>query len=252
MNAVTTITNRKGDIEAHVAGCQHLTQTNRVRTDSATTIEGATILEAVRNTDADWADAFGYDYPVAEENSGEVWSIEFGSIATAPCLTAAMKAERKALVADAMPKLVVKGHDKSGIPAEPVKISWWAIPQSGERMPRQDSMRGTWGWDASCSCGWDSRTGGAVFRCVRQMVNEHKLVEHGIASKPRGPKARRLKTVEQALADGITVTMPDGQSHTVRSCPVTGCSFVGKSNKSMSAHQSKKGHYSDEYVASRA
>ena len=69
------------------------------------------------------------------------------------------------------------------ITTEKVKISWWAIPQGGERMPRQASMRGTWGWDASCSCGWDSRTGGAVFREVRRAVNEHKVVVHGLDAR---------------------------------------------------------------------
>jgi hypothetical protein len=35
-------------------------------------------------------------------------------------------------------------------------------------------MRGTWGYDATCSCGWDSRTGGALRRYVADLVADHK------------------------------------------------------------------------------
>lgn len=77
-------------------------------------------------------------------------------------------------------KLKVVGHDTSGLPAEPVKISWWAIPDGGTRIRRQATMAGRWGWDATCSCGWDSATGGGVFKAVRRMVNDHKRNEHGL------------------------------------------------------------------------
>jgi hypothetical protein len=43
-----------------------------------------------------------------------------------------------------------------------------------ERIPRQASMRGQWGYDAVCSCGWDSRTGGGVRRYVTVLVEDHK------------------------------------------------------------------------------
>lgn len=41
-------------------------------------------------------------------------------------------------------------------------------------MPRTSSMRGAWGWDVRCSCGWETRTGGAVERAIRREVRRHK------------------------------------------------------------------------------
>jgi hypothetical protein len=43
-----------------------------------------------------------------------------------------------------------------------------------DRIRHNATMRGTWGWDAACSCGWDSRTGGATRRCVDNRVWDHK------------------------------------------------------------------------------
>ncbi len=50
----------------------------------------------------------------------------------------------------------------------------WFVYAGGERIPRESTMRGTWGYDAVCSCGWDSKTGGAVESCVKRAVAEHK------------------------------------------------------------------------------
>lgn len=44
-----------------------------------------------------------------------------------------------------------------------------------ERIRREASMRGTWpGYDAECTCGWESRTGGAVRQHVADRVAAHK------------------------------------------------------------------------------
>ena len=134
------------------------------------TVEGDTYAAAIVENDRQWAEDFGVEYPLTEDTASETWSIEYSSIATAPCLKAVVTVERRAIVADAMPA------------AQPgkVKISWFVVLDGGERMRRQDSMRGTWAWDATCSCGWDSRTGGAVFTAVRRAVNDHKRNEHGL------------------------------------------------------------------------
>lgn len=50
----------------------------------------------------------------------------------------------------------------------------WFVVVDGERLPRQATMRGTWGYDATCSCGWDSRTGGGTERHVRELVANHR------------------------------------------------------------------------------
>lgn len=60
------------------------------------------------------------------------------------------------------------------------RIRWFArIPVGSEEapdgwLPRTKAMRGQWGWDVRCSCGWESRTGGAVERWVRELVEFHK------------------------------------------------------------------------------
>jgi hypothetical protein len=56
------------------------------------------------------------------------------------------------------------------------RISWFAYAD-GKRIPRTASMRGTWGYDVTCSCGWDSRTGGATKSYLTAEVQLHKILE---------------------------------------------------------------------------
>lgn len=53
------------------------------------------------------------------------------------------------------------------------RITWW-VWAGGEKMRHTANMRGTWGYDASCSCGWESRTGGATRGSVQRDVDDHK------------------------------------------------------------------------------
>lgn len=60
-------------------------------------------------------------------------------------------------------------------------VRWFGV-SGHERVPRNKQMRGRdWGWDAVCSCGWDSRTGGAIQERVREAVAEHKC-DVGVAA----------------------------------------------------------------------
>ena len=71
-----------------------------------------------------------------------------------------------------------EGHKMKIYPTtEKVQIKWfvWSMDQ---RMPYESSMRGNWGYDAECSCGWGSHTGGAIRRCVQEEVRLHKIMEH--------------------------------------------------------------------------
>lgn len=54
------------------------------------------------------------------------------------------------------------------------KITWWVYAGS-EKIRRTAKMRGTWGYDVTCSCGWETRTGGAVKRYIADEVYFHKL-----------------------------------------------------------------------------
>lgn len=50
----------------------------------------------------------------------------------------------------------------------------------GEKIPRESGMRGAWACEAECSCGWKTRTGGAIRSWVDREVADHKFdVEHG-------------------------------------------------------------------------
>jgi len=52
-------------------------------------------------------------------------------------------------------------------------MTWW-VYAGAERIRRNRTMRGQWGYDVTCSCGWDSRTGGAVRSYVERLIWEHK------------------------------------------------------------------------------
>jgi hypothetical protein len=43
------------------------------------------------------------------------------------------------------------------------------------RLPHTAAMRGLWGYDVDCSCGWQSRTGGATRRSVADELWSHRF-----------------------------------------------------------------------------
>jgi len=52
-------------------------------------------------------------------------------------------------------------------------------------IPREASMRGQWACEAKCSCGWETKTGGAVRSYIARMVADHKWdVAHGFWEEP--------------------------------------------------------------------
>ena len=56
------------------------------------------------------------------------------------------------------------------------KISWFVVVD-GKLIPRTSSMRGQWGYEAKCSCGWETRTGGAVKSYITGEISFHKFME---------------------------------------------------------------------------
>ena len=56
------------------------------------------------------------------------------------------------------------------------RITWYVYAGS-ERIRRTAKMRGTWGCDVECSCGWRTLTGGATQSYIRGEVWMHKLSE---------------------------------------------------------------------------
>lgn len=60
------------------------------------------------------------------------------------------------------------------------RIRWFARVQlvEGDRLgwlPRTEHMAGRdWGWDVRCSCGWETRTGGAIQQRIRDAIADHR------------------------------------------------------------------------------
>jgi hypothetical protein len=50
----------------------------------------------------------------------------------------------------------------------------WYVWAGGEKLPHTSIMRGTWGWDVECSCGWATHTGGATRRSVEEDLWLHR------------------------------------------------------------------------------
>jgi len=70
------------------------------------------------------------------------------------------------------------------------RISWFAVlpgdfAAGRTRIPRNRHMNGRdWGWDATCTCGWDSRTGGAIQARVEDAIADHRDTVRWNASHP--------------------------------------------------------------------
>jgi hypothetical protein len=68
------------------------------------------------------------------------------------------------------------------------RIRHYVYGIAGDRstlMPRESQMRGAWPCEAKCSCGWETRTGGAIRSAIEREVWDHKWdVEHGFWSAP--------------------------------------------------------------------
>jgi hypothetical protein len=54
----------------------------------------------------------------------------------------------------------------------------WFVYAGEEKIAHNSTMRGTWGFDATCSCGWESNTGGGVRSWVKDLVDKHKRFDH--------------------------------------------------------------------------
>lgn len=51
----------------------------------------------------------------------------------------------------------------------------WFVYADSKRIPYVKTMRGQWGYDVVCSCGWDSKTGGAIKRYVAEELWVHRF-----------------------------------------------------------------------------
>jgi hypothetical protein len=54
----------------------------------------------------------------------------------------------------------------------------WFVYAGEEKIRYTSTMRGAWGYDAECSCGYTTKTGGGVRRYVLELMEDHKRFEH--------------------------------------------------------------------------
>ena len=64
---------------------------------------------------------------------------------------------------------------------EKIQIKWFVI--NGTEKSRYTGGIGFRGWEASCSCGWETKTGGAIRASVLRDVHMHKIQDHGYTHK---------------------------------------------------------------------
>lgn len=60
------------------------------------------------------------------------------------------------------------------------RATWWVYTAPGQRIRHESTMRGTWGYDVTCSCTWDSRTGGATRGSVADALWGHRYEMQGM------------------------------------------------------------------------
>jgi len=57
-----------------------------------------------------------------------------------------------------------------------------------EKIRHTSNMAGNWAWDFKCSCGFESKTGGAIRSYIQKTIKEHKLYDHGYTYKMKEAK----------------------------------------------------------------
>lgn len=78
---------------------------------------------------------------------------------------------------------------------EKVTIKWFYVTPDGQKFRNIKGLI-SWAWDATCSCGWESSTGGAIKASVQRSVNDHKFYDHEYAL---GSSKRTKKDVYQFI-----------------------------------------------------
>lgn len=61
---------------------------------------------------------------------------------------------------------------------EKVTIQWFAVLHDGSKVRNNKGFIHN-AWDVTCSCGWESSTGGATYGYITYEVSFHKYRDHG-------------------------------------------------------------------------
>jgi hypothetical protein len=117
----------------------------------------------------------------------------------------------------------------------------WFVWAGGQKMPHTAMMAGFWGYDAECSCGWKTRTGGAVRRHVEELVEDHKFE---FALQVRGERIYRGDRIFRWWDAGCSM---DVQPLTVvRVNPTTVTVRTDQGSTFRLPHADIVGHYTEE------
>lgn len=57
------------------------------------------------------------------------------------------------------------------------KIKWIAVLSDGSKMRNTKGFI-HYAWEAECSCGWKTNTGGAIKAWIRKEIWDHKYIDH--------------------------------------------------------------------------
>lgn len=57
-------------------------------------------------------------------------------------------------------------------------IHWFAVLNDGSQVPNTKGFIHN-AWDVKCSCGWQTKTGGAIKAYILERVRNHKRYDHG-------------------------------------------------------------------------
>jgi hypothetical protein len=60
---------------------------------------------------------------------------------------------------------------------EKVQIKWFWVANDGTKIRNNQGFI-HYAWDATCSCGWATNTGGAIKASVQRDVEKHKWLDH--------------------------------------------------------------------------
>jgi hypothetical protein len=60
---------------------------------------------------------------------------------------------------------------------EKVTIKWFAVLHDGSKMRNNKGFIHN-AWEATCSCGWETKTGGAIKACITREIEDHKKYDH--------------------------------------------------------------------------
>lgn len=87
--------------------------------------------------------------------------------------------------------------------AEKVTIKWFWVAPNGTKIRNNKGFISN-AWDATCSCGWESRTGGGIKAWVKREVEDHKYFVHDYQWESSTRRKNKNEFIEGILNGTVT------------------------------------------------